>query len=130
MDFGLVLKRQTKESFDLVGQTNSNWVQDPNDCHLVGGFIFDIARNSVSWSSKKQPTITISSVEAEYIALVSTTKKAVWLCTLLKELDFPQITATIIKADNQDCIALAHNSVGVTTLSLSSGCNLGKDLRK
>jgi len=36
-DFGLVLGRQTKESFDLVGWTDSNWAQDPDDCHSVGG---------------------------------------------------------------------------------------------
>jgi len=39
-------------------------------------------------------------------------KEAVWLCTLLEKLDFPQITVTIINADNQGCIALAYNPVG------------------
>ena len=39
-------------------------------------------------------------------------KKAVWLYTLLEKLNFPQITATIINTDNQDCIALAYNPVG------------------
>ena len=38
-------------------------------------------------------------------------KKAVWLYTLLEKLNFPQITATIINTDNQDCIALAYNLV-------------------
>ena len=111
MDFGLVLERQTKGSFDLVGWTDSNWAQDPNDHYLVGEFIFDIAGGSISWSSKKQPIITTSSVEAEYIASASTTKEAVWLHILLEELDFPQATATIINVDNQSCIVLAHNPV-------------------
>ena len=110
-DFGLVLGRQTKESFDLVRWTDSNWAQDPDDCHSVGGFIFNIARSSISWFSKKQPTVITSLVEAEYIALASATKKAVWLYTLLEELDFSQITAIIINADNQGCIVLAHNPV-------------------
>ena len=52
-----------------------------------------------------------SSVEAEYIALANTTKKVVYLHTLLEELDFLQTTVIIINADNQGCIALAHNSV-------------------
>ena len=112
MDFGLVLERQTKGSFDLVGWTDCNWAQDPDDRHSVGGLIFDIARGSISWSSKKKPTVTTSSVEAEYIASASAMKEAVWLHTLLEELDFPQITATIINADNQGCIVLAHNPVG------------------
>jgi len=50
-------------------------------------------------------------VEAEYIASATATKEAIWLRTLLEELNFTQTTATIIKADNQGCIALAHNPV-------------------
>ena len=111
-NFGLVLRRQTKGSFNLVGWTNSNWAQDLDDHRSVGGFIFDIAGGSISWSSKKQPTLATSLVEVEYIALASTIKEAVGLYTLLEELDFPQITATIINTDNQDCIALAYNLVG------------------
>jgi len=58
-------------------------------------------------------TVLISGCHnTEYIALASTTKEAVWLCTLLKELNFPQATTTIINADNQSCGALAHNPVG------------------
>jgi len=56
--------------------------------------------------------VTTSSVEVEYIASASATKKAVWLCTLLEELDFPQITAIIINIDNQDYIILTHNPIG------------------
>jgi len=52
-----------------------------------------------------------SSVEAEYVALANATKEAIWLHTLLTELDFPPTTATMIHADNQGCIALASNPV-------------------
>jgi len=40
------------------------------------------------------------------MVLTNTTKEAVWLRTLLKEIDFPQVSAMIIFVDNQDCIAL------------------------
>jgi len=60
---------------------------------------------------KKQATVATSLVEAEYIAFAAATKKAIWLCTLLKKLDFPQTTATIINTDNQGCIVLANNLV-------------------
>jgi len=78
---------------------------------LVGGFVFDVAGGSISWLSKKQSTVTTSSVEAEYIASANTTKKAVWLHTLLQELDYLQTVAIVIHADNQACIALANNPV-------------------
>jgi len=45
----------------------------------VGGFVFDVAGGCVSWSSKKQVSVTISSVEVEYVTSAKTTKGAVWL---------------------------------------------------
>ena len=100
-----------KGEFDLVGWTDSNWAQDPDDRRSTSGFAFDIGGGVISWSSKKQPTVATSSVEAEYIASANATKEAVWLRTLLRELDLPQKKATIIHANNQESIAFAHNSV-------------------
>jgi len=94
-----------------VGWSDSNWAQDRGDCRSTSGFVFDIAGSSISWSSKKQATIATSSVEAEYVALANATKEAIWLHTLLTELDFPPTMATMIHADNQGCIALANNPV-------------------
>jgi hypothetical protein len=56
----------------------------------VSGYVFDITGGSVSWSSKKQTIVATSTVEAEYVAAANATKEAIWLCTLLKELNFPQ----------------------------------------
>jgi hypothetical protein len=66
-------------STDLVGWTDSNWAHDPDLHHSVGGFTFEIASGSISWSSKKQPTVALSTVEAEYMAASNTTKEAIWL---------------------------------------------------
>jgi len=111
VDFRLVLGKQQNSNFNLVGWTDSNWGQDPDDQHSVSGFAFNVAGGCISWLSKKQSTVATSLVEAEYVALATTTKEAIWLRTLLEELNFTQTTATIIKADNQGCIALAHNPV-------------------
>jgi len=45
----------------------------------VGGFVFDVARECVPWSLKKQVSVATSSVEAEYVASANATKEAVWL---------------------------------------------------
>jgi len=45
----------------------------------VGGFVFDVARGCILWSSKKQVSVAIFSIETEYIVLVNVTKEAVWL---------------------------------------------------
>ena len=111
VNFGLTLGRQENETIDLVGWTDSNWAQDPDSRCSVGGFIFDIAGGSISWSSKKQPTVALSTVEAEYMAASNATKEAIWLRVLLTDMGYPQSTATLIHADNQGCIALARNPV-------------------
>ena len=65
----------------------------------------------MTWSSKKQPTVATSSVEAKCVAPANATKEAIWLYTLLTELDSLPTIATIIHADNQGCITLANNPV-------------------
>ena len=101
--FLLALGRQDHDSVDLVGWTDSNWAKDPDSRCSVGGFVFDVAGSSVSWSSKKQPTLALSTVEAEYMAASNATKEAIWLRTLLEDLGYPQTKATLIHADNQGC---------------------------
>jgi len=110
-NLNLVLGRQSKSRFDLVGWTDSNWAQDPDDHQSTGDFAFDVGGGIISWLSKKQPIIAMLSVEAEYIASANATKEAIWLLTLLNKLNFPQNNTTIIYTNNQGCIALAHNPI-------------------
>ena len=77
IDLNLVLGRRMKGEFDLVGWTDSNWAQDPDDRWSMSGFAFDVGGEVISWSSKKQPTVAMSSVEVEYIASANATKEAV-----------------------------------------------------
>ena len=63
----------------------------------------------MSWSSKKQPTVAMSSMEAEYIALSHATKEAIWLRSLLIDLGLSPAGATTIYCDNQAAIALSHD---------------------
>lgn len=65
----------------------------------------------MSWSSKKQSVVATSTVEAKYIASANTTKEAIWLHTLLSEVNYPQTEATIIHSNNQGSIALLGNPV-------------------
>ena len=109
--FTLVLGHQGANRVDLVGWTDSDWVQDPDTRRSIGGFVFDIAGSKVAWSSKKQPTNALSTVESEYMAASNATKEAIWLRTLLEEMGFKQVSATTIHVDNQGCIALVHNPV-------------------
>ncbi|KAM1852115.1 hypothetical protein ACFX13_016080 [Malus domestica] len=64
-----------------------------------------------TWMSKKQPIVTLSTCEAEYVAVTSCVCHAIWLRNLLKELSMPQEEPTEIYVDNKSAIALAKNPV-------------------
>jgi hypothetical protein len=96
---------------DLIGWTDSDWAQDPDSRRSVGGYVFDVAGGSVSWASKWQPTVSLSTTEAEYIVVLNPTKEAIWLRVLLEDLGFSQVSATTLHADNLGCIALTNGTV-------------------
>lgn len=54
----------------LVGFCNSNCAEDCNDRLSISGYTFRVGGGSVSWQSKKQPTVSLSSLEAKYKALL------------------------------------------------------------
>ena len=61
------------------------------------------------WMSKKQSVITMSSTEAEYVALSKAAREACWLRSLFNKLGFPQMKPTIIRGDNNGAIAMLKN---------------------
>jgi len=65
----------------------------------------------ISWKTKKQPTVALSTCEAEYIALATTIQECLYLKQLLKDLDKCQYSQPEIYEDNQGTIALAKNPV-------------------
>ena len=95
----------------LIGYSDANWGNDINTRRSTTGYIFYLSGGAISWSSKRQATVALSSTEAEYMALSQTTREAIWLRTLLAELNYPQEGATTLFEDNQSAIALAKNPV-------------------
>jgi hypothetical protein len=97
-------------SIDVLGYTDADWGGDQDNRRSTSGYLFKIGDGAISWSSKKQRTVALSSTEAEYMAATQATKEAVWLCLLLDEIGYTQNKIpTTIMADNQSCIALAKN---------------------
>jgi hypothetical protein len=109
-EFGLTLGGKDNGA-DLIGWTDSDWAQDPESRRSISGYVFDVAGGSVSWASKRQPTVALSTTEAEYMAAANATKEAIWLRVLLEDMGFPQIQATTLHADNMSCIALSRGTV-------------------
>ena len=98
-----------KGKAELKGYCNLDWASQPHR-HSISGFSFHYRQGSVSWSSKKQGIITLSSTEAEYVAETHASKEAIWLKMFVKETTGQKIEPLTIKADNQGAIALAKDN--------------------
>lgn len=106
-DFVLTYRGDMKS---LVGYTDADWAGDLATRRSTSGYIFNLGSGAISWSSKRQPTVALSSCEAEYMGETQATKEAIWLRRLLGELmGRPEPAATVIFGDNQGAIALARN---------------------
>lgn len=97
------------DSTTLKGFTDASWGDDKETRRSTSGYVFSLGSGAISWSSKRQRTISLSSCQAELIGQTQATKEAVWLRRLLKELNTSDGLPTIIYGDNQAAIALAHN---------------------
>jgi hypothetical protein len=108
-------------SFDLKGFSDSSWAEEENrKSHM--GYCFTVGSGVISWSSHRQATVVGSSTEAEYIAASEASREALWLRSLLRELNLSPTCATSIDSggsftdgvtpifcDNNSAITLAFN---------------------
>ena len=65
----------------------------------------------ISWSSRKQSSVALSTAEAEYISASDAGKEAIWLRKLLGGLFDGVLETTVIQCDNQSCVKLSENPV-------------------
>ncbi|GKV32259.1 hypothetical protein SLEP1_g40876 [Rubroshorea leprosula] len=108
-DFGLLYKKG--DQTDLASFTDSDYAGDLDDKKSTSGFVFMLGSGAISWSSKKQPIVTLSTIEAEYMAATSCACQAIWLRRIMEELELNQHEATSIYCDNSSAIKLSRNPV-------------------
>jgi len=92
------------------GYSDADW-GSRHDHKSVGGYLFLLNGGAISWASKKQSSIALSTTEAEYMGMTQAAKEIVWLRVLLDEIGaFKHIhQMSILNGDNQGAIALARN---------------------
>ena len=92
----------------LTVYADSNWSGDKTDRKSTTGYIVQLNNNTVSWQSKKQPTVALSSTEAEYMGLSAATCEVKWTIMLLQQM--MQISVPVdMYCDNQSAIALVYS---------------------
>ncbi|KAL5726897.1 hypothetical protein ACHQM5_000142 [Ranunculus cassubicifolius] len=105
------LKYAKEEDNKLAGFTDSDWAGSIDDRKSTSGYVFCLGSKVISWSSKKQQTIALSSAEAEYIAATEATCEATWLRRILADLQQKEEAPTTIYCDNKSAIAMTKNPV-------------------
>ncbi|KAI0504692.1 hypothetical protein KFK09_015645 [Dendrobium nobile] len=108
INFGLPI---TKSSLDLRTFSDADWAGDPITRKSTSGFCTFLGDNLVSWTVKKQTTVSRSSTESEYIALAAATADTIWLKRLIADFNIPHDRPISVYCDNTSVIALANNPV-------------------
>ena len=92
--------------------TDADYANDVGTRKSITGFVFKLAGGAISWASKKQSVVALSTLEAEYVAMCATVREAVWLRRMYTEVFNTTHTApTDIFGDNQGALLLAGNDV-------------------
>ena len=107
VNLGLLYRKGSSSS--CVGFSDADWAGDINDRRSTSGYLFQLSGAAVSWRSKKQSCVALSTAEAEYMALASTAQEAIWMRRLTSDLKNGPTTGTVIFEDNRSAICMAQN---------------------
>ncbi|KAK2402146.1 putative mitochondrial protein [Trifolium repens] len=100
-----------RETLELVGFSDADWCGDKIERKSTSGYLFKFQGAPVSWCSKKQSVIALSSCEAEYVAGSLASCQANWLQSLLSEMGIIEDITVVLNLDNKSAINLAKNPI-------------------
>ena len=106
--------RKCDDGLQLIGFSDADWASSVNDRRSTSGYCFSLTKLGplISWRSRKQPVVALSSCEAEYIALAATVQEGLYLVQLMCDISGGhQYSPVTIYEDNQGAIALSQNPV-------------------
>jgi hypothetical protein len=97
--------------FKLIGYTDLDWAGSVSNRKRTSGCCFSLGSTMTSWKSRKQSSISLSTMEAEYIAACYPSCEAIWLQNLLTGLFDMDMEAIVILCDNQNYIKMIEKPV-------------------
>jgi len=107
IDYGVTYK--VTGDLNPIGYVNSDFAGCKDTRHSTEGNIFLVAGGPISWESKKQETVALLMVEAEYMAFSQATTQALWISKYLCEIGLPLSRPITIYADNKGSITHCLN---------------------
>jgi len=96
-------------STQLTAFSDSDWASCPDDRRSTSGYCVLLGKNLLSWSSKKQTTVSRSSIESEYKTITNASAELVWIQTLLGELGIISPRPLVLRCDNIGATYLTAN---------------------
>ncbi|GJZ96256.1 ribonuclease H-like domain-containing protein [Tanacetum coccineum] len=108
-NLGLQLFRSTTSQ--LIAYSDADWAGCPATRRSTSGYCVFLGDNLLTWSSKRQDTLSRSSAEAEYRGVANAVAETSWIRNLLRELHTPLFTATLVYCDNVSAVYMSANPV-------------------
>jgi hypothetical protein len=96
---------------ECCAYADADWAGDRSDRKSISGWVAKINGDPISWSSKKQRVVALSTCEAELYAEAAAIQEVLWIRGILAELDLSSSTGSTVYGDNQSAIAVSKNGV-------------------
>lgn len=101
----------TNGGTEIHGYGDSDWASDIDKRRSCTGYVFKLSNGAISWMSKRQPTVALSTTEAEYMAISAATQEAIWLNQLYAEINHGSVKPVKLFCDNRGAIEIAEIDV-------------------
>lgn len=98
-----------KNNLKLHAHSDADWAEDKTTRKSRSGFIIQLGDSTISWSSRRQDKVSVSTTESEFYALTETMKELIWIKSLLRNFEIEIAYPIRINIDSQPCIKLAEN---------------------
>jgi hypothetical protein len=103
--------RGTQVQVDVCAFSDADWANSKRDRKSITGWVAKLNGDPVSWASKKQKTVALSTCEAELYAEAAAIQEVLWLRGLMKELGLNCRSGSEVYGDNQAALAASSNGV-------------------
>ncbi|KAL4183097.1 hypothetical protein AMTRI_Chr11g96500 [Amborella trichopoda] len=104
MNYALTYKGRTEIAID--GYSDASYLADPDDAKSTSGYVFMLGGGAVSWKSKKQDIVALSTMESEYVACCLAAKEAVWIKNFINQLNFYPIRCEAVRIFYDNTVAI------------------------